>query len=794
MHTLRRSRWLPLALALAAALALRLALWGRIPRTGLISDEGEYLAAATWLAQGRGFSWYAGYLWTRAPLYPLFVAAHLRLFGPSPAPIYISQALLGLANVALVYLLALQLVPGQRRTLAAFVAALLMALYLPLALYAQVLLSETLFLTLLLGGFACLLAARPTRRGLLLAAAGGALFGLATLTRSLALGFAPLAALWLLLAMGPGWRRGAGLLGPLRESLRGGWRHAGLFAGAMALVMLPWTAYNSARVYGGLVMVDTTGAFNLMLGARTAYDGQRQDAPPRNFALALLGQLPADQLAIYRGAALDQGGSCLLAQGDPRMQQALDRAPVPQATVQQLMTAEGLCLIQRRPLAFVAKSAGELLDFFRINYSGDERFTDGFALGRLPRWYALTLFTLDDTLYVLTLPLAALGWAACAAQGVRKKPWLVLLFWLFNLVVAPVLFAINRFRLPLLPFAFIFAGYALALLPARMLRVRPLAAGVAALLFLLAATPYAYLEPGRGDSAWASYLGRYPSSAASTGLALAARDGYLAQERMRLALRAGDGAAAALARPAELKLRRAGKTQAMSDAQIVDALAAAAQGRAAEALAALPSQQQIAAAKDVEAAVVRGDLLRTLGRTQEANAQLTEQFVDDANPVQWAWDWLAPAPTTAINVGGNLDVGYLRGCYLGESIRGVDTGNYRWCSDGAQLRFPAAGTGAAQTLVLAADGRGWQGFGAAPPVRVLLGEREAGSFTPSMDAPQEFRVALPPTPAGQDVVITLRTATFIPDAGDYNRQQGALAGQVRQLGVRLDWAELRGAP
>src|SRR6476620_3700305 len=96
----------PLLVVLLLALALRLLLWGRIPRMGLVSDEGEYLSAAGWLAQGRSFSWYQSYLWTRAPLYPLFVAAHLRLFGDTLTPIYVTQTLLSLLNVALVYLLA----------------------------------------------------------------------------------------------------------------------------------------------------------------------------------------------------------------------------------------------------------------------------------------------------------------------------------------------------------------------------------------------------------------------------------------------------------------------------------------------------------------------------------------------------------------------------------------------------------------------------------------------------------------------------------------------------------------
>src|SRR6201986_4426420 len=96
----------PFLPVLLQALALRLLLWGRIPRTGLISDEGEYLSAASWLAQGRSFSWYQSYLWTRAPIYPLFLAPHLRLFGDTLTPIYATQTLLSLLNVALVYWLA----------------------------------------------------------------------------------------------------------------------------------------------------------------------------------------------------------------------------------------------------------------------------------------------------------------------------------------------------------------------------------------------------------------------------------------------------------------------------------------------------------------------------------------------------------------------------------------------------------------------------------------------------------------------------------------------------------------
>src|SRR4051794_33395503 len=168
----RLAAYLPLLVVLLVALALRLLLWGHIPRTGLISDEGEYLSAASWLVQGRSFSWYQSYLWTRAPIYPLFVAAHLRLFGDTLTPIYVTQTILSLLNVALVYFLAQHMTDDRRPTTDDWrasqfsilnsqffiptVSALLMALYLPFALYTQMLLSETLFITLLLAGFLAL--------------------------------------------------------------------------------------------------------------------------------------------------------------------------------------------------------------------------------------------------------------------------------------------------------------------------------------------------------------------------------------------------------------------------------------------------------------------------------------------------------------------------------------------------------------------------------------------------------------------------------------------------------------
>jgi hypothetical protein len=798
---------MPLLAVLLVALGMRLLLWNHLPRAGWVSDEGEYFSAATWLAQGRGFSWYQQYLWTRAPLYPLFLAVHLRLFGDNLAPIYVSQTILSLVNVALVYALARRLTPASRVVPA--IAALLMAVYLPFAMYPQVLLSETLFLTLLLGGFWALVCwtnderkeqAQSAERkngelGNLRELAGtlssrhlvilsGLLFGLATLTRSLTLAFLPIVALWIMVRT-KNKEQGT-------KTLRYRVLCSLLFVLCFLGTILPWTLYNS-RLYGGLIVVDTSGAFNLLLGARTAFDGKRADAPTRDFVLGLFPDT--------RPSAPPENNAC---------------APYPgvlpsQAARQAAMTREGLCLIVARPLAFAEKSLGEFVDLFQINYGGDERFTDDFALGRLPRWYTVALFLLDDTLFVLTLPLAVVGWALARRRTMDDGRWtmdaplpahrvtlspchLVTLsgwWWLYNLAVAPLLFAINRFRLPLLPFVFIFAAYALVALwhgGWRQLLARGgrMWSVVAVVLLLLAATPYAYLEPRAPDapSRWASYLGPYPSSLADSVLAWQRRPAYLATRQLQTALHAGDAATAR-------SIIASGDVLSYT-LRFAQPLLLGAEGRYDAGLAALPPLETIIASKNWQAALVYADLLRSKGDSQQARALFTQTFIDNVSPVQWAWDWLHPAPTTSIDIAGNLDYGYIEGCYFGEGDQSIKpAANFRWCTDGMRLRFPAAGTGAPQTLALRVDGRAWQGYAATPPtVRVLLGGKEVDSFAQTFDV-AEHAVQLPATPVGQDVIVTLRMPTFVPGADRYLARQGSGVGQVQRLGVRLDWAELR---
>ncbi len=130
--------------------------------------------------------------------YPLFVALCLKLGGGSFAAVRAANALLGVATIAVVSRIA-KLCYGRP---AAIVAAWLTALYPPLVFMTSRVMSETLFITLLMLSLYWFLAsARDGRtRG---SAIAGALFALASLVRSNLLPMFPFIPLWQIWRAGP---------------------------------------------------------------------------------------------------------------------------------------------------------------------------------------------------------------------------------------------------------------------------------------------------------------------------------------------------------------------------------------------------------------------------------------------------------------------------------------------------------------------------------------------------------------------------------------------------------------
>jgi hypothetical protein len=242
-----RASWVLTALAFAARAALLLL----EPQCGLAGDE------ATWVALGtrelgrphRGLSPFRVHFVFYPPLYPYFVAVLHRAFASLSAVLWV-QAALGALLVPIV----------ERAGRLAFsprvglLAAALVAFYPDFVWFSVHFWSETLFVVLLWAALERVLRADATgRTGA--AAAGGVLWGLATLTRELTLYLAPLAALWLL--------RGEARRRPLRASPAV--RRAGAFALGLVLTLLPWTVRN-AIVFHAFIPVSTMGASNLWQG------------------------------------------------------------------------------------------------------------------------------------------------------------------------------------------------------------------------------------------------------------------------------------------------------------------------------------------------------------------------------------------------------------------------------------------------------------------------------------------------------------------------------------------------
>jgi len=242
---LTSSRTVLVAIVLAG-LALRI---GAIATDGgykPANDAFEYDYYARAIADGDGYP-RSGYLLQggptaiRGPGYPYFLGGVYALSGSGITAGRIAGALLGVLAIFLTYLIARR-VWGVRVGL---LAAALTAVFPPLVLLSRELLSESLFIVLELGAVLCALNFRRSGGALGWAAAGGALCGLALLTRNTGL------ALLLPLALGvlvlqPRFRPRA-LLGPA------------VLLAVTALVVAPWTIRNADQFERFVPLTTSTG-------------------------------------------------------------------------------------------------------------------------------------------------------------------------------------------------------------------------------------------------------------------------------------------------------------------------------------------------------------------------------------------------------------------------------------------------------------------------------------------------------------------------------------------------------
>jgi 4-amino-4-deoxy-L-arabinose transferase-like glycosyltransferase len=271
----------------------------------------EYEVIANNLLSGQGYTYEIDgttYIASQSsPLYVCLVAGVYLVTGHSQAALLVIQALLGAATASLAAWLAARTCTEA----AAWWAGLLVALDPGLLIYAAELHSLTLdalaFVVLVCGVVALRRSPAGVERelsvdGSAVHAPGvprlvllGALFGLATLTRSTALILLPLVLAWLV------HYRGLRLLS----------RHSAALVGVALLVCAPWSVRNSALL-GQPVLVSSEATEWLWRGNNPAAtgssytaDGRRMlDAAPAEFQDAVYTANESQRVSLYRDAAL----------------------------------------------------------------------------------------------------------------------------------------------------------------------------------------------------------------------------------------------------------------------------------------------------------------------------------------------------------------------------------------------------------------------------------------------------------------------------------------------------------
>jgi 4-amino-4-deoxy-L-arabinose transferase-like glycosyltransferase len=252
LRTIRRKTALPGYVIVWTAFALRLWYWRTQIHAPLqiVGDESNYYGGAIQLARGTvdaltsdiWLRWHD--VWLEPPLYTLSLVGPIKLLGEGLPALRLLQVLVGVLTVVLIYRLGWKL--SERRT--GTWSALLATIYFPLVSLPVLLMTENLFLPLLVLAFVLLVELRRGETWVTPSCAGLAL-GLATLTRTVTTFFLPFVAVWLLL-VGQPYRKRALV-------------QITLFAIGAGLAFGPWALRNYA-LYQRVLLTDTKGGSGLV--------------------------------------------------------------------------------------------------------------------------------------------------------------------------------------------------------------------------------------------------------------------------------------------------------------------------------------------------------------------------------------------------------------------------------------------------------------------------------------------------------------------------------------------------
>jgi len=235
-----------------------------------LDDMFQYDMLARSIVAGNGYRWYAqddlalveqyidldsinsqydsrGVLTSfRPPLYPVFLAVIYWLFGTGVKRFFyarIIQAILGAMLAPLIYSIAGIIWPENKKI--SSIAAIIAAIYPMLVVYPLSLATENLFFILILISTLLLLKAASTERWSLFLLSG-MILGFTSLTRSVSLGFAGLAFLWIFIIL-------------KRKKL------AFIFLIGLTIVIAPWMIRNSL-LHNRLMGIESALGYDLYVG------------------------------------------------------------------------------------------------------------------------------------------------------------------------------------------------------------------------------------------------------------------------------------------------------------------------------------------------------------------------------------------------------------------------------------------------------------------------------------------------------------------------------------------------
>jgi hypothetical protein len=207
-----------------------------------VSDASWYFEKGLEIASGKGYInngvptayWPVGY--------PAFLGLVFYVFGPSLFAGKLANIILYAGVLVCSYYCATVLL---RSKLAGKITLLLLAFYPNQIAYSSLLLSETLFLFLLMSG--SLLLILPSRQNKILFICSGVIWGLATLVKPQVV---LLPFIYLVICF---WKKREGFLNAI------------ILYSALFLTVLPWIVRN-VLVFGSFVFVSTNGGINLLIG------------------------------------------------------------------------------------------------------------------------------------------------------------------------------------------------------------------------------------------------------------------------------------------------------------------------------------------------------------------------------------------------------------------------------------------------------------------------------------------------------------------------------------------------